>query len=154
MDHSTYEPSPGRRESEQKWLAATGWEAGGRGRGGEVVGSYWMGGNRREGKWLIATEWEAIGGRGRGGEVVSSYWMGGSRREGEGRGGEVVGSYWMGGSRREGKWLIATEWEAIGGRGGEGPCDGHCDVDHSTYEPSPGRRELEQKGEGRKGREG
>ena len=51
MDHSTYKPSPGRRELEQKWLAATGWEAvGGRGRGGGVVGSYWMGGSRRGGR--------------------------------------------------------------------------------------------------------
>ena len=39
MDHSTYEPSPERRESKQKWLTATGWEAvGGRGRGGEGRG--------------------------------------------------------------------------------------------------------------------
>ena len=81
----------GRQEGgggEGKWLAATGWEAiGGRGRGGEVVGSYWMGGSRREGEgeWLAATGWEA-GGRGRKGEVVGSYWMGGNRREGEGRG--------------------------------------------------------------------
>ena len=53
-------------------MAATGWEAiGGRGRGGGVVDSYWMGGNRREGE---------------GGEVVGSYWMGGGRREGERRG--------------------------------------------------------------------
>ena len=53
-----------------------------------MVGSYWMGGSRREGegKWLAATGWEAVGGRGRGGEVVGSYWMGGNRREGEGRG--------------------------------------------------------------------
>ena len=50
-----YEPSPGRRESQQKRLTATRWEAiGGRGRGGEVVGSYWMGGSRREGEGNFA----------------------------------------------------------------------------------------------------
>ena len=40
-----------------------------------MVGSYWMGGNRREGE---------------GREVVGSYWMGGNRREGEGRGRLIV----------------------------------------------------------------
>ena len=63
MDHSTYEPSPERRESEQKWLASTGWEAiGGRGRGRGVVGSYWMGGNRREGEGR-GSGWQLLDGR-------------------------------------------------------------------------------------------
>ena len=75
-----------------------------------MAGSYWMGGNRREGEGR-GSGWQLLDGRqeggGGGGEVVDSYWMGGSRREGEGRGGEVVGSYWMGGSRREGEGKFA-----------------------------------------------
>ena len=63
MGHSTYEPSPGRRELKQKWLAATGWETvGGRGRGGEVVGSYWMRGSRREGEGR-GSGWQLLDGR-------------------------------------------------------------------------------------------
>ena len=55
----------GRQEGgggEGEWLAATRWEAvGGRGRGGEVVGSYWMGG-RREGEGR-GSGWQLLDGR-------------------------------------------------------------------------------------------